>query len=165
MEKFCSKCGRQCAENDSFCPDCGTSLVMQSKQDTPPEELKIFCTKCGKQCNANNKFCPNCGNPISLDVKSNLLGKFPMFSTLKRIKPNASAKNSSTLRIIITVIIVLFIIVGIVGNIGFGKRYTCSRCETSTHKIYYDLDGQPELCEDCAKDYWAPFDYEKYRVK
>ncbi len=47
-----------------------------------------------------------------------------------------------------------------------GKSYTCYRCEETTKKAYYDMAASKEqvLCEECARQYWIPLDYEKYKV-
>lgn len=45
--------------------------------------------------------------------------------------------------------------------------YTCYECGKTTSKAYYDYSGEKEyvLCEDCARTYWAPYDYKDFRVK
>lgn len=44
-------------------------------------------------------------------------------------------------------------------------RYTCSRCGKTVTKAYYDpWDSDSYFCEDCARDYYAPFPIESYRV-
>lgn len=48
---------------------------------------------------------------------------------------------------------------------GCGQKYMCRECEKAVRTIYYDIDGDAAYCEDCAKEYWAPFDYNEYRVK
>lgn len=47
-----------------------------------------------------------------------------------------------------------------------GKKYTCSWCGDSTRNAYYDaFDTDSYFCEDCAKEYYAPFPYSGYKVK
>ena len=48
-----------------------------------------------------------------------------------------------------------------------GKEYTCNECGETTRKAYYDMAAIEEqvMCEDCARQYWMPLDYENYRVK
>ena len=42
-----------------------------------------------------------------------------------------------------------------------GKQYTCSYCEkTFRGKAYDGFLADLTLCEDCAREYWAPFSYE-----
>lgn len=48
---------------------------------------------------------------------------------------------------------------------GCGQKHICRKCEKAVSNAYYDIDGDIAYCKDCAKDYWAPFDYEEYRVK
>ena len=47
-----------------------------------------------------------------------------------------------------------------------GKEYICNECGKTTSKAYYDLATIEEqvMCEDCARRYWMPLDYENYRV-
>ena len=50
---------------------------------------------------------------------------------------------------------------------GCGKKYVCDRCDEVTSKAYYDVNitENSVLCEDCAREYWMPLDYNAYRVK
>lgn len=64
----------------------------------------------------------------------------------------------------------IFAIIGIVtllSCIGCGKSYQCYDCKKTTTKAYYDMDADEEwvLCEDCAREYWMPFNYKEYRIK
>ena len=47
-----------------------------------------------------------------------------------------------------------------------GIEYTCMKCGKTTSKAYYDLAAIEEqvMCEDCARQYWMPLNYENYRV-
>lgn len=47
------------------------------------------------------------------------------------------------------------------------KTYTCIECDKTTKKAYYDdkNDSSRVMCEDCAREWWIPFDYRIYRVK
>lgn len=48
-----------------------------------------------------------------------------------------------------------------------GKEYICQDCGKTTRKAYYDMAASESqvMCEDCARQYWMPLDYENYRVK
>ena len=48
-----------------------------------------------------------------------------------------------------------------------GKEYTCITCGETTRKAYYDMAASESqvMCEDCARQYWMPLNYEQYRVK
>lgn len=50
---------------------------------------------------------------------------------------------------------------------GCGKKYTCAECGKESSKAYYEMHCDPEylMCEDCARIYWMPLNYENYRVK
>lgn len=50
----CKNCGSQTGESDSFCMQCGTSLLDQ-------------CANCGTELPENAKFCRQCGGPSSLE--------------------------------------------------------------------------------------------------
>ena len=47
---------------------------------------------------------------------------------------------------------------------GCGQKYVCKKCEKAVSKAYYDIYDDVAYCKDCAKDYWAPFDYKKYKA-
>lgn len=66
-----------------------------------------------------------------------------------------------------TVAFVLVLIAIMAAFSACGKTYTCVRCEEQTSKAYYDLSAskQSVMCEDCARSYWMPMDYKRYRVK
>ena len=48
-----------------------------------------------------------------------------------------------------------------------GAKYTCYDCGKTTSKAFYDYSADKErvLCEDCAREYWMPLDYTRFRVK
>lgn len=48
---------------------------------------------------------------------------------------------------------------------GCGAKYECSRCGDKVRNAYYDpFNTSNYFCEDCAKDYFAPFPYSAYAV-
>lgn len=59
----------------------------------------------------------------------------------------------------------IFLIVG-TQFCSCGPTYTCSRCGASTSNVYYDMSSSREsvMCEDCAREYWMPLDYQNYKV-
>jgi len=63
--------------------------------------------------------------------------------------------------------VIVMTVLGISLLISACGRYTCENCEKSTNKAYYTMSNREEfvLCEDCAREYWMPFDYKDFRVK
>lgn len=62
--------------------------------------------------------------------------------------------------------LMLFMVVCIIFMFGgCGQKFICRRCDKKVSKAYYDFDGKISFCKDCARDYWAPLDYEDYVVK
>lgn len=77
MARFCSNCGNNVKNADSFCPICGTRLSgngPQAGSNASPETESITCGKCagfGQICVVQNKkgwmpykewvICPVCG--------------------------------------------------------------------------------------------------------
>jgi len=50
----CRGCGRESAEEFSFCPYCGKQKV-----------AKVVCSACGKESEADFSFCPHCGKAFT----------------------------------------------------------------------------------------------------
>lgn len=48
-----------------------------------------------------------------------------------------------------------------------GRKYVCSECNRVTKKAYYTyaFDENELLCEECAREYWMPYNYESFQVK
>lgn len=63
--KLCKDCNHPVPQNQNVCPNCGSSNVFDSNNDSEiksTESAQIHCTKCGKQIPANSNFCPFCGS-------------------------------------------------------------------------------------------------------
>lgn len=47
---------------------------------------------------------------------------------------------------------------------GCTKSFVCESCgQTSSGEAFYGMGGNEVMCEDCARSYWMPFDYEQYQ--
>ena len=57
----CKQCGQPMAEDQRFCPNCGTA----AEPAAPPPSAPRFCPKCGESLEPEAQFCPNCGAPVS----------------------------------------------------------------------------------------------------
>ena len=64
---FCSKCGKELAENAKFCANCGTPVESGTTKDETRERTQVFmgtirkCPNCGEQIGTNTTKCPACG--------------------------------------------------------------------------------------------------------
>lgn len=64
---FCSKCGKELAENAKFCANCGTPVESGTTKDETKERTQVFvgtirkCPNCGEQIGTNITKCPACG--------------------------------------------------------------------------------------------------------
>lgn len=72
-------------------------------------------------------------------------------------------KKMNKMKKVVSMILVLMLALQCV---GCGKTYTCSDCEKKTKKAYYNPFYEDDyMCEDCAREYFAPFPYSQYRVE
>lgn len=61
--------------------------------------------------------------------------------------------------------VICLLVVVMVLCCGCGEKYTCGRCGETTKEAYYDpFDTDSYFCEDCAREYFAPFPYSSYKV-
>ena len=58
----CQNCGFEVDDNDKFCKNCGSEIVIEKTDET--NEFK-FCSNCGFKMDKNIKFCPKCGASAS----------------------------------------------------------------------------------------------------
>lgn len=55
--KKCLGCGKTLAEDELFCPECGT----KAPEEVPKIKKAQFCANCGQRLEEDMLFCPNCG--------------------------------------------------------------------------------------------------------
>lgn len=72
---FCKFCGKEIADDSTFCPNCGNSVSNVSPAVLPSspsvEEEKgdgMNCTNCGKELQKGEHFCGNCGMKVDKKV-------------------------------------------------------------------------------------------------
>lgn len=66
---------------------------------------------------------------------------------------------------IFTLIIALMLLTFTATLTACGKKYTCDWCGKRVSVAYYDpFDTDEVMCEDCAKQYFAPLPYSAYRI-
>jgi RNA polymerase subunit RPABC4/transcription elongation factor Spt4 len=68
----CPQCGVTVDTDDTFCPDCGVSLLTEKTCSNCNATIaidEVFCSECGaKQRNDKTiRTCPNCGSNITVD--------------------------------------------------------------------------------------------------
>lgn len=65
------------------------------------------------------------------------------------------------------ILLIGVLILGVCALTSCGQKYTCHSCDKTVSTAYYDMKADLDyvLCEDCAREYWMPFDYKTYRVK
>ncbi|SFT03370.1 zinc ribbon domain-containing protein [Paenibacillus sp. BC26] len=64
FEKTCS-CGKVVALDTKFCPDCGSALGDEPKNETTVGEIVVICNTCKTENELNAKFCVSCGSGLS----------------------------------------------------------------------------------------------------
>lgn len=62
----CSKCGTECTDKASFCPNCGKSLA-EEREAVLSETRTYKCSKCGAVFKGKKAFCENCGTKLSFE--------------------------------------------------------------------------------------------------
>lgn len=73
---FCTNCGRQIADDSSFCPYCGKTTLFKET---------MYCPRCGKTLKDDSLFCSFCGTRITSTKENNALSySIPQFN-IKRV--------------------------------------------------------------------------------
>ena len=104
---FCSKCGKELAENAKFCANCGTSVESGTTKDETKERTQVFmgtirkCPNCGEQIGTNTTKCPACGFVIekrnvsaSLDAFVKKLASFDHYIKKREYIENYPVPNN-----------------------------------------------------------------------
>ena len=60
---ICSNCGKEIAEGNSFCANCGTKVL--AIPETPKVEGWDYCPNCGEKIPMNSPYCGKCGAKIT----------------------------------------------------------------------------------------------------
>ena len=58
----CPVCGKE-VENEKFCPNCGSAVPSENKQDDSSSNSQNtkYCSNCGCEIDARAELCPKCG--------------------------------------------------------------------------------------------------------
>lgn len=104
---FCSKCGKELAENAKFCANCGTPVESGTTKDETKERTQVFvgtirkCPNCGEQIGTNTTKCPACGFVIekrnvsaSLDAFVKKLASFDHYIKKREYIENYPVPNN-----------------------------------------------------------------------
>ena len=122
----------------------------------------MFCSMCGKEIKDNVKFCKYCGTPQQIFSEMSEENHENNNSTEIEGVNKKSGAGGVIAVVVIMAIIVTYVIVWFANN-----SRICDRCGNNIMGIaYYDaLDYEEIMCEDCAKEYYAPFPYTGYKVR
>lgn len=124
-----------------------------------------YCSKCGVQLDENAQFCTACGAKTKQNTPKSSVAE-PAPALVQSAERGSAAKggkdSKKTIRFIgiAAILLIVFLIVWM----ATGK--TCDFCDKAYHGAsYYDaFDPNIIMCEQCAKEYYAPLPYKQYRV-
>ncbi len=91
----CANCGASLAEDQAFCPKCGT-----------PRKKKNVCSKCGADLQEGQEFCSKCGQKVGLDVDNNVVSAINQFNA-DVDKQNRKKKKAPIIIGVVVVIVIL----------------------------------------------------------
>ena len=146
----CVKCGTVLADDQMFCPSCGTA------KSAAPQ--KSFCGKCGAELQPGQEFCSKCGQKVGLTIDQNVNTAINQFNT--NIQNNADDKKKKKKMkplIIVAIILVVFIIIAAISGSGsstsnFNTMYSSiaseSWCEIGSDGTWMKLDTNPYDLDD-----------------
>ena len=117
----------------------------------------MLCPKCKQNISDESIYCKYCGYEIRKPLTSSTSENTGNYVTPKRI-------GSSGL--IVGIVVAVFCIIAAVVVIYMQKpKYKCDGCGKIVGTAYYDPFAKgTALCEDCAREYFAPFDYSAYII-
>ena len=131
----------------------------------------MICPGCKQNITDTSKFCKLCGTNIAEAMAANKPAASPMPAVQPvPVNPTGSGKKGVKIGAIIgavgAVAVICAIIIAIVVIVKPGtKKFYCSWCGREATTVYYDPFYENDvMCEDCAREYFAPFDYTGYVV-
>lgn len=141
---FCTKCGKQLDANERFCTACGEPV----EQEPPKTKAQMhWCGKCGTYLGTGSR-CPNC------DKATVTTG-------------GAAAAKSHLSEMVLRNLVMAAVFVVLLGIVFWwlSTEKRCGNCKKTFHgAAYYDsFDRHFIMCEDCAREYYYPFDYHPYK--
>lgn len=137
------------------------------------EEMK--CPECGKELSEGVSFCKYCGSKIDQYKKQNIITNAALsyqFHASEEEKIYNSDMESKEQRLlkrkylsILVAAVSIIILVSLVIKMYEDNKYICTSCGKKVSTAYYDpFDVNSIYCENCARSYFAPFDYEQYKI-
>lgn len=128
----------------------------------------MFCSKCGTELEEDSKFCNKCGEKINKSIQIDIsdigntvtqsIKNFDIDETKEKVKKvyHKSPKLIICIGIVIGILLILWM---------SSNAHTCDTCgKTFFGTQYYDswyIDKT--MCEDCAREYYAPLPYQNYK--
>lgn len=89
---YCNKCGKEIADDVSFCTSCGTKVDRKQPENEKLVQVSV-CSKCGQNADTNMKFCNHCGGEIIKKDVLQVVGNGKVSESSNSTVLNDSAKS------------------------------------------------------------------------
>ncbi|MBP3195928.1 MAG: zinc ribbon domain-containing protein [Butyrivibrio sp.] len=125
------------------------------------------CPGCGKEITDSSQFCKYCGTKIEKKVTSSYQYHEPDNNNDDKRTPPTPVKKGvdKSFLAAVAIVAIVFVIIAIAISKANAPKYKCTVCGKTVKTAYYDpFDDDTIFCEDCAREYFAPFDYEMYKI-
>lgn len=122
-----------------------------------------FCTKCGAQNEGDAVFCIACGAALKKKEQRAAAVEQGQAAAPAQEKAISPRKQSFPWTGLIAAAAAVAVLLAIASWNASAKE--CDRCGRTYHGSgYYDsMDTDIVMCEDCAREYYAPFNYKAFR--
>ncbi len=129
---ICQKCGYELADDQNFCPHCGTQKGVAPK---------LLCSKCGAELAPGQQFCVKCGTPASAAKTQN-----PLLAKLNGL----SKQTKMIIAGVAAAVVILAAVLGaVISNSGknfnkmFGEYAGKRWCTIAEDGTWIKIDSNP----------------------
>lgn len=63
-KKFCASCLAECVENAKFCPECGKTVFVRTREEAKEHKKYKYCVGCLSPNPKSVKYCKDCGKNL-----------------------------------------------------------------------------------------------------